>query len=127
MFQFADRADAPLLGDDVPKFTVEFHSQRGPAQRLEQPLDGPLVVSDALKKTNAARRFKRMDIFVIRKGADGRGIKMQVDYDRRARNPVAQHDYAIHPGDRIIVVDDPSTVIDDMAGSILGPLKQALH
>ncbi len=51
---------------------------------------------------------------------------MKIDYNIRGRQVESSTDYHVQPGDRLIVKEDTSTIIDDMLKSSLGPLGKNL-
>jgi hypothetical protein len=86
-------------------------------------LDG-MLVQDALAKSGVIKRFSRMDVKLMRPRPDGKGPhKMDVTYDGKARRVSPGTDYALLPGDRVIVVEDTRTEFDDMVDKIVGPFQ----
>lgn len=76
---------------------------------------GPTTtVTEAMKQVGATKAFKRMKIDLVRKLPNGGSHKMPIEWDNGHHSVAPQNDYHMHPGDRLIVHEDPSTFIDDM-------------
>ena len=71
-------------------------------------------------------RFRRIKLQLVRAAPRGRSIhKLDVAWDRGKKRVPPSHDYAIHPNDRLMVIEDTSTVIDDMLARLTGPFGEA--
>jgi hypothetical protein len=122
---------------DLARCFVVFQPMSGRPEVVEVPLGEAATVQTALDHAKADKRFRRMKIHVLRRAAaPGRGPgqlqKMNVEYNTRRDAVVVEYDYAIYPNDRIIVEEDPSTVVDDMLKGVAGRiglpmLKQFAH
>ena len=106
----------------VGKYTVELRPHDGESERVEVEFRGVAYVQQALEESGALRKFDRMKIELIRT-ANGRPQRMRSAYDHTRDQVPIEWDYAIYPGDRIIVTEDPSTIFDDMLESAFGPLS----
>lgn len=102
-------------------FMVEVRTAKGQSEAKEQPLSGHLTIQQALVETRANKRFDRFTLELARPLPDGRRHRMTVDYDRTNKCVDPAFDYAILPGDRIIVVEDTTTLIDDMLDRAMKP------
>jgi hypothetical protein len=103
-------------------YTVEIRNSKGQSQSKHQELSGPLHVQEALEGTKANKKFRRFFVRLNRPLPDGRMHNMDLAYDRGAKRLEPEFDYAILPGDRIIVIEDNTTVIDDVMDMLNGPL-----
>jgi hypothetical protein len=117
-----DTAERP-----TPTCTVVLQPNRGTPKVVEMPLDEGATVQTALEHTKATRKFRRMDIHVLRPAqaranAPAEPQKMNVEFDRIRREVEIDHDYALFPNDRVVIEEDPSTMIDDMFHSVAGRL-----
>ncbi len=104
-------------------FTVEIKPESGSVQQFDRPLTGEVWLQDVVTQSGAPKRFRRMNIEVQRRSANGQWAKMKAEVDRRTKKITIETDYAIHPGDRIVIVQDTSTAIDDVLGPFLGALR----
>ena len=102
-------------------FTVEVRPVKGKPIAKEQPLAGHLTVQEALEHTKANKKFKRFNLQLHRPLPDGRVHSMILEYDRVAKLVDPEFDYAIQPGDRVIVIEDPKTMLDDFMEQMAMP------
>jgi len=119
----ADVAQMTPDGANSPMFTVEIKPESGSVQQFDRPLTGEVWLQDVVTQSGAPKRFRRMNIEVQRRSANGQWAKMKAEVDRRTKKITIETDYAIHPGDRIVIVQDTSTAIDDVLGPFLGALR----
>ena len=94
--------------------TVEFRTRYKQPQVIQIPITDGMCVQDALKTSGAQKRFSRMDVELARQVPKSGWLKMEVNYDNSKRTVESAFDYAIHPGDRLIITEDNSTTIDRM-------------
>ena len=104
----------------VSKYSVELHPESGQPTRVTRTLTGPITAQQALKETEALKKFRRSNIELHRPLANGAVHRMIVEYDRTAKMVAPEFDYSLQSGDRLIVKEDPSTVIDDVLDQTLG-------
>ena len=104
------------------KYSVEIRSGSGKAEALPQLLVGHICVQEALEKSGAHKKFKRFNLELYRPLPGGRWHRMVLEFDRSSRRVPAENDYAISPGDRLIVIEDTSDIFDDIANKVLAPL-----
>lgn len=102
-------------------FTVEVRPAKGKPIAKEQPLAGHLTVQEALEHTKANKKFKRFNLQLHRPLPDGRVHSMILEYDRTAKLVDPEYDYAIQPGDRVIVIEDTKTMLDDFMEQVSMP------
>lgn len=91
----------------------------------QMPLGQGMRIQQALERAGLDRRFRRMDIHLMRT-AGGERHKLDVKYSREEGFVNPLYDYALHPGDHLVVIEDPSTILDDMLQSLTGPAGRAL-
>lgn len=106
----------------TPQCYVEFRDGGKQGRRMVVPLDKPMHVQDILAQSGAIRQFGRMNLHMIRTTPTGNRLRMEITYDRKARRVEPQHDYLIYPGDLLVVVEDHSTMFDDIMNSTTGPM-----
>ncbi len=84
-------------------------------------IDGPITVQTALERSGATERYRNMDVMVLRVVKEtGRGLKMPVDFQPRTKSVSSQQDYAIHPGDRIVVEPTSNNLLDQFMDAVAG-------
>ncbi len=105
--------------------TVVLQPGRGEQDVVQVPLTGGATVQTALDQSKATRKFRRMEIYVLRK-PPSRGNrpsqvqKMNVEFNRKRRRVDAEYDYALYPNDRVVVQEDMTTIIDDTVEAVAG-------
>ncbi len=112
----------PALPPDLPTATVVMVASG------EQPVSAPLplheivYIQQALEMTGLDSRFRRMKLELFRPLEAG-NHRLDIRYDRDEHRVASEYDYALRPGDRLVVTEDTSTVLDDMLGSLAGPFN----
>lgn len=109
-------------GPQAAKYVVEIRSEKGKPQAVEKPLGDPIQVQTALEQTGAIKKFDRAHVEVYRPLPSGGWHKMKLEFDRETHRIPPEYDYAVLPGDRIIVTEDTTTVMDDIMERALKPL-----
>ncbi|QDU27564.1 hypothetical protein ETAA8_26520 [Anatilimnocola aggregata] len=112
-----DAADVPGAAAPAGKFIVELRPVSGKARAIEHTIAGPLNVHDALVQAKVIKEYRRMKLELVRPLPSGGWHRMPVEYDRTSKRVAAECDYAILPGDRLIVTEDPTTILGDMMDS----------
>jgi hypothetical protein len=102
-------------------FTVEVQPAKGKPVAKEQPLAGPLTVQEALEHTKANKRFAKFNLELHRPLPDGRMHRMVLKYDRQKKLVDPEFDYSVLAGDRLIVVQDTTTMFDEALEKISLP------
>jgi hypothetical protein len=83
-------------------------------------------IQDVLEQTELVKRFRRMDLHVLRVHGDQRQ-KMESKYRHEDGHVDLLYDYLLYPGDHLVVVEDTSNIIDDMLGTVSGSLGRAFR
>lgn len=107
------------------QFTVEIRSAGGKVEAIKRPLSEQLCVQEALEKTGALKKFGRFNLELHRPTPSGSWHRMELEWDRNARRVPPESDYGILAGDRLIVMEDPADIFDDIAEAALKPLGMA--
>ena len=110
--------DAP----PTAKYVVEVRPEKGKPKSVERSLTEPIHVQTAIEQTGAAKKFARAEIALFRPLPSGGWHKMLLEYDRETHSVPPEYDYAILPGDRIVVTEDTTTIFDDVMQRALKPL-----
>ncbi|MFN0021035.1 MAG: hypothetical protein ACKVP0_22480 [Pirellulaceae bacterium] len=107
---------------NTDKVEVIFQPDRGQAERLERPLTEATTVQQMLVQTGALKKYRRIEVEVMRPLPNGGAHKIPCEYDRETRQINPESDYALMPGDRVIIKEDASTIVDDIMQSAGGNL-----
>jgi hypothetical protein len=77
-----------------------------------------MFIGDALNETGLTRRFRRMDLHLLRYNAHGLA-KLDSRYERKLGKVHPRFDYALHPGDHLVVTEDTTTALHDMLNGLV--------
>ena len=108
---------------DSQTMVVELHRLNGLAGRVRVPVKPGMVVQNVLEESGAFDQFSRMTIKLKRR-VDGRQgyLPLTAVYDHGRKTVRPESNYAIRPGDFLIVTEDTTTSTDEMVQQLLGPL-----
>ena len=120
------KADVAVDDQAVPDsqtVVVELHRINGLAGRVRVPVKPGMAVQNVLEDSGALDRFSRMTIKLKRR-VDGRQgyLPLTAVYDHGRKTVRPESNYAIRPGDFLIVTEDVTTSTDEMVQQLLGPL-----
>lgn len=103
--------------------TVEMRSAGRRAKTVEVPVTPDTRVQDVLQASKAFKRFHLPEVVLVRQiqKPNQPNLKLNCRYDRRDKKIGWESDYAVMPGDRIMVREDKSKGMGDMLGSVVGP------
>ena len=114
-------------GEKGPTYTVQYHPSEGRPEKVEVPWEEGVCLQDALVRAEALKRFRRANVELYRKPPDQElYCRMEVHYERSKRAIPPLYNYAVHPGDRLVVTEDPSDAVDDMLDSLKSPFSHIL-
>jgi hypothetical protein len=105
-----------------PNYTVEIRRPGYSTQYVRVPHQGETHLQDALEQSGAARKLKRMELHVMRTPPQGGPRqRLSADFDSGEKRVAWESDYAIYPGDHVVVIEDTSSQFDDMISRFMGP------
>jgi hypothetical protein len=125
MFNAHAKRDLPTTAS-LGECQVEFQSSSSKTTSKAIDVYEDSTVQNVLERSGAFKKFGRMEIELARALPNGAWHKMKIDYNVRADQVESSTDYHVQPGDRLLVKEDPSTFIDDMLESSLGPIGKGL-
>lgn len=99
------------------KYVIEYRDSSGKGSSSDFTLAGPINIHEALQQAGAIKKFNRIKIELVRPLPAGGWHRMPIEYDRSIRRVPAECDYAVLPGDRLIVTEDTSNIFSDMLDS----------
>ena len=103
---------------------VQLHAAQRPLGQVHVPLKSGLLVQDVIERSGANKYFVRMTIKIFRPaGPGGTYLPLEAEYDHIKERVRAESNYAIRPGDYVVVTEDATTSFDEMFGQLLGPLS----
>ena len=108
--------------DPSSTYQVLFVPAEGNPEQLTRTLSGQMHVQEALDQVGAAKKFRRIQVELVRPLPSGQFHRITCEYDLGTKRVTPEFDYALLPGDRLVVKEDPTNMFDDMLSSALGPL-----
>jgi hypothetical protein len=99
------------------KYVIEYRDASGRGSSSDFTLAGPINIHEALQQAGAIKKFNRIKIELVRPLPAGGWHRMPIEYDRGIRRVPAECDYAVLPGDRLIVTEDTGNMVTDMMES----------
>ena len=115
-------SEPPAAAEPTSTYQILFVPHEGKAEQVTRTLSGTMHIQQALEQAGAHKKFRRIEVELVRPLPQGGFHRIPCDYDRANKQITPEFDYALLPGDRIVVKEDPSTIIDDMLTSALGPM-----
>ncbi len=105
-----------------PTVTVSIKPEFGRRKSLTLPLEYGMTLQNAVADTKVTRRFRDMEINVMRVTPQSRGqrVPLQAEYDTVKNRVGILHDMTLHPGDHIVIVETSTSPIDDVIGRLTG-------
>ena len=105
-----------------PQYLVDMQMSYGAAKKYRGTIDGNSTVQTALLASGATKKFRKMNVSVMRKvEGDYLPLKMSSQYDTSTRSVSPETDYALQHGDRIVV----SPVSENSVLQLLGKIGEA--
>jgi len=104
------------------KYVVEIRPEKGKPQAIERELTDQLHVQAALEQAGVAKKWPRVQTEIYRPLPSGGWHKMTLEWDRENHQVPPEYDYALLPGDRIVVTQDPTNIVDDIMKRTLEPM-----
>lgn len=102
-----------------------MHSALGKKTAVLGSIVGDMTVQDALESSGAMKKYRAMDIEVLRvvdtADTGRRGLRMKVMYVPSEKSIIAEQNYALHDGDRIVI----TPVSNDPMSKVIGMLGQS--
>lgn len=119
--------DQGNIPPNEPMILVEMQSKEtgGSTQRI--PLSKAPTLQAAVDQANAGAKYHRFHIAVSRL-PEQPGLppqKLISKYDHSSKTIPFEYDYTLRAGDRVVIVEDPRTSMNDIFGGLIGPLRMA--
>ncbi|MDA7951182.1 MAG: hypothetical protein MPJ24_06805 [Pirellulaceae bacterium] len=108
------------LAANVPQYLVEMKNSNGDTSRYQGAINETTTLQKALADSGAVKKFSRMKVHILRKGATGKTERLNAEFDHFKQKVKIASDYHLHSGDRIVVVEDTRTVFDDVLEAAIG-------
>ena len=101
---------------------VELHGEFGKPRKMILPVTAETRAQDILAASGA--RYRKMKVMILRPSPQNPAevVKLACDFDPGDRKITLHTDYAVLPGDRVVVQQDTSTIVDDVVEGLIGPV-----
>ncbi|HMO13414.1 MAG TPA: hypothetical protein PKD64_05985 [Pirellulaceae bacterium] len=103
------------------EFLVRMEFPIGEPKMHRGEIRGSMTVQDALVQSGATRRYRTMQITILREiPGHSRPVRLDVDYETSRKTVVESQNYAIHPGDRILIRPKDDNMISNLLNKATG-------
>lgn len=119
--------DQAMIPPNQPMIMVEMQSPETGNKTQKIPLASAPTLQAAVMQSKANEKFERFHIAISRLPARP-GLppqKLISKYDHLNEQIPFEYDYQLRAGDRVVIVKDPTDTMDDLLGTIVGPLRMA--
>jgi len=111
----------PVGTGDTRSYTVEIHGSWGKPKMVREIHHGPIPLQQVVENSGAIGRYRDLEITIVRVAKQsGQMLRLNCDYDPRAKAVAPQYDYDVLANDHVIIKPGKSTLVDDF----IGPLNQ---
>lgn len=109
--------------------TVVLRKTGSTPREMEVPLPNVTRLQEVLEQTGVTKKIRHMELYVLRAvpGDPQQRHKMAAHYNSGRRQVSMETDYAIYPGDRIVVIEEASTQLEQMLAGAVGPLDRLIR
>jgi hypothetical protein len=105
------------------KVTLEVRPQNGAPRTVQVPLDEISHAQSAYERSRGLKKFRRSEVEIYRPTARGDRLRLTSKVDPKTKRVTNETDYAIHPGDYVVVNEVPFNIWDEMTEHAVGPLR----
>jgi hypothetical protein len=114
-------AQKPLPTDaEKPSVVLEVRDGKRHLERIPMTPDKPLFIQDVIQDAKLEERLGQIKVAVLRPiGDSAPPIRMEVDMERSGKGVVKWQNYALQPGDQIVVSKDNTTWMDGVISSVI--------
>jgi hypothetical protein len=117
----SDSSVTPMAAESAGSYRVEMQGGFGKKSVYSGQLTEPTTVQTAIEKSGAIKKFRNLDVSILRVVSEtGQGLKMDVRFDPTEDAIVPEQDYAILPGDRIVVQPKSNNLMDKVLENVAG-------
>lgn len=104
---------------DGPSCTLIYRDKHDEVRAAKAPLDGMVTVGKILDESGILRHRRRSRVIIYRKTDRPDPVRLEIELD--GRKVKEEFNYAIFPGDQIVVAPDTRSPLDKLMNG-LGPL-----
>ena len=114
-------AQKPIPTDaQKPSVVLEVRDGKRHLEKIPMTPDKPLFIQDVIHDAKLEEKLGQIKVAVLRPSGDSNPpIRMEVDMERGGKGVVKWQNYALQPGDQIVVSRDTSTWMDGIMSSVI--------
>ncbi len=115
---FKDGAKSPVATGSQAQYLVDMQMSIGGGKKYRGTINEGTTVQSALTASGATKKFRKMDVVVMRK-VEGiyKPLKMTCDYNSAQKAVRPETDYALQHGDRIVISPKSDNQLLQMLGT----------
>lgn len=106
--------------DGRPSVVLEVRDGKKHVERIPLSLDKPTFVQDIVEDAKLYDRLGAINVTILRPtGGMNPPIRMEADFDYNTKGIVKWQNYALQPGDQIVVSRDNRSWLDTVSANIM--------
>ncbi len=117
-YSFDERGAQRTLptGDGSPAVVLEIRDRKRHFERVPLPVDKPTLVQDIVDDAKLVDRLGRIHVTILRPtGKNSPPVRMVADFDNDTKRIVPSQNYAVQPGDNILIEPDTRSWLDSLS------------
>jgi hypothetical protein len=115
--------EAAATASNAAEVKLEVRPENRSPKSAQVPLEQVTHAQGALDYSRSMKKFRRSAVEIYRPTPNGPYLRMPCRIDPRTKRISTDTDYALHPGDYVVVSEVPFTMWDEMMQHATGPLK----
>ena len=119
-------SEEEISSPEQPSVKVSIKGQLTRTKTLDLPMEQGMTLQNVLTETKVTRRFRDMDINVMRvtPHSNGVAVPLQAEYDSVRNRVGVLHDMTLYPGDHVMIVEVTKSPLEEALGGVLGPRRR---
>lgn len=115
---FPESAQTPAAAGSQAQYLVDMQMSYGGSKKYKGNIGQGATVQTAIEASGAIKKFRRMDVAVMRKvEGDYKPLKMSSDYSSAKKMIAPATDYALQHGDRVVITPKSENGLLKMLGT----------
>lgn len=111
---------------EQPSVKVSIKGQFSRTKTVNLPMEHGMTLQNVLAETKVTRRFRDMEINVMRVTPQSQGVAvpLQAEYDAVNNRVGVLHDMTLYPGDHVMIVEVTKSPLEEALGGVLGQRRR---
>ena len=107
-------------GDQSPSVILEVRDGKRHMEKIPMSPEKPLFIQDVIVDAKLEDKLGKIKVAILRPtGTSSPPIRMEADMEPNGKGVVKWQNYALQPGDQIVVTKDTTTWVDGMMKSVM--------